>query len=259
MTQSTTSGLASSKCDSVSFISPKHQLRTTTKLMGKTESKKQSQARKLQNFWLCVKHAWQQQGLLLVGYAVAITLVVAICHPFAKNANFDWYASLSNVLGAATLGVSLFVWFGARRQQWESSLPKRLTVVYFYNGNAVMACERATLMSESELRATSQQMGAQLAGGRLGLGPVFHVTKPKIETLPDIEGQDQVVRHYQMWMTLTELPQVLVDTERNPNGDCVLVRRVRGQEFQDVFEANYQIADLKAEPKGSIPLGRSNS
>ena len=216
----------------------------------------EAKLKKAGQWWLIAKHTWKQQGLLLVGYVVAIVIVIVISHPFAQKANLDWYSALSSVLGAATLGVSLFVWFGARRQQWESSLQKRLTVIYFFAGRPVMACERATLMSESELRATSQQMGAQMVGGRLALGPVFHVTKPTVEPLKG--GQDdEVVRHYQMWMTLTELPSVVADAQQESRGVGVLVRRVKGQQFEDVFEPNYEIVGAIAASADDSPFAAS--
>lgn len=77
----------------------------------------------------------------------------------------DWWArGFEPLFGALTLLVAIAVWFGELRQDWIASLPKRLDVLFLYEGSPLMVCEHADLSSEADIRPLGQQIGLQLAG-----------------------------------------------------------------------------------------------
>ncbi|MCA9167057.1 MAG: hypothetical protein KDB23_05295 [Planctomycetales bacterium] len=141
-----------------------------------------------------------------------------------------WSNRLQPVFELTTLMFAFLIWFSNQRSRWEESLPKRLSVTYVFDGRPVMRCERATLIDESDIRAMAQQMGAQMAGGRLAFGPVVNIVAPSVERIED----GTAIRCYGMSFHLTELPDCIRELS-STQGQGVLVRRVVGHEFVDNY------------------------
>ena len=98
-------------------------------------------------------------------FACCATLVAALFVAVDyDNGTVGWWGWLEPVVGVTTLAVALAVWMGELRQDWENSLPKRLTVSFQYQGKEYMRCEQAYLAGEADIRAWGQQLGSQMAG-----------------------------------------------------------------------------------------------
>ena len=166
-------------------------------------------------------------------FFLAILAVIVIGRPFSDKPQMKFYDGLGQVVGFATLAVSLLVWFGDQRTRWEQSLPKLLTVVYLYDGRPAMKCVHATLLGEADVRAMSQQMGAQITGVRhLAISPVFELKSTEIIQQ---ESAPKMAVLYTVHMTLTEVPDKIVDARRQGKPHGVLVRQVTAGKFTDSF------------------------
>ena len=126
-----------------------------------------------------------------------------------------WTDNLDPFVSMAVLIIALALWFREIRQDWRSSLPCRLTVVFQHDDGSgareVMRCERAGLAGEGETRALAQQIGAQMIKGRLDFcAPSVTYGGWQIED--DNEGI--VYRHYSVTLRLLELPAILADLPR---------------------------------------------
>ena len=74
-----------------------------------------------------------------------------------------WNIYLNPIVGLGTLFTAIAVWWGETSQDWRESLPKRLTVEFYYQKRLYMRCEHARLSGESDIRAFGQQIGLQMA------------------------------------------------------------------------------------------------
>ncbi len=94
------------------------------------------------------------------------------------------------------------------RQQWiEDYLPNRLTVHFYYKEREVMRCQKAYLSHESDIRALSQQIGAQMVGEQLKFrAPAVYISPPVVE-------RKEKYVHYTAKFVLTDLPQQLRSLE----------------------------------------------
>ncbi|MEZ4919758.1 MAG: hypothetical protein R2792_11715 [Saprospiraceae bacterium] len=125
------------------------------------------------------------------------------------------------VISMVTLLFAIFLWFSSVRIAFEmqnekllTSLPKRLTIKFLFEGKIVMECRQAMLTDPSDIRAWGQQVGAQLALGRkLNFFPLLNIL------MPDSPERDAVSQtsfwHYQAVITLINLPV----SSNNPSAD----------------------------------------
>jgi len=120
----------------------------------------------------------------------------------------DWVEPLVTML---TLGVAAFVWFSQKREEWEEYLPNRLTVRFYHEDKEVMRCEKAHLTTESDIRALSQQIGAQMTED-----PHLKFVIPAVEVSPPELDRHGRYLHYAASFILTELPTTL-----DPNATLV--------------------------------------
>ena len=122
-----------------------------------------------------------------------------------NNGSIGWWNWLDPVVGVTTLAVAMVVWMGELRQDWENSLPKRLTVSFQYQGREYMRCEQAYLAGESDIRAWGQQLGSQMAG------TPFLRFQPNIIQQPGKICRDShtgaCYKHYFVTFFLTHLPR----------------------------------------------------
>jgi hypothetical protein len=100
----------------------------------------------------------------LVFLAAIVALDQMMAGKFLTAEHSWWKDFLDPLVGLGTLFTAFAVWWEEIGQDWRGNLPKRLTVEFFHGGRLVMRCEGAHLADESDIRALSQQIGAQIAG-----------------------------------------------------------------------------------------------
>lgn len=118
-----------------------------------------------------------------------------------------WKDSLDPLVGLGTLFTAVAVWWEEVGRDWRGNLPKRLTVEFFHEKNLVMRCEGAHLAGESDIRALSQQIGAQIAGTQKLDLKVPSVEFGTGEVRPSSGGGFEM--HYTATFELTSLPDKL--------------------------------------------------
>lgn len=106
------------------------------------------------------------------------------------------------------------VWWGESHQEWRNSLPKRLTVDFFYHGQLVMRCEDADLASEGDIRALGQQIGGQMAAKDEKSKPELLLLKaPAIRYTPAKLNDDGAALCHHARFELLALPEKLAGLE----------------------------------------------
>jgi len=141
-------------------------------------------------------------------YFIMIVLVVItlLISPFSISPIKTWWTNwIEPIISMTTLTIAAFVWLGESMEDWEDSLPKKVTVSFFFKDKEVMRCERAYLAGESDIRAWGQQLGGQMAGVQfLSLDPLIQ-QKPG-EVIRDSETQE-IIKLYSVSFVLTALPE----------------------------------------------------
>ncbi|WP_077732698.1 hypothetical protein [Methylocaldum sp. 14B] len=117
-----------------------------------------------------------------------------------------WNGFLDPVVGLGTLFTAFAVWWGEMSQDWRDNLPKRLTVDFLFNRRRVMRCENAYLAGESDIRALSMQIGAQMVKAQLDFKAAF-VKSHGGEIRKSEDGGFEL--HYRATFELTKLPEKL--------------------------------------------------
>lgn len=144
-----------------------------------------------------------QSGLAIASLALTAAVIFALGWFFGWGTGDAW-GWLQNISTSLTLVVAFLIWVGERAQDWQLSLPKRLTAEFFFQKEKVMACEGAYLAGEDDIRAWAQQLGLQMAREPLSLLPDM------VQTGPDVE-QDQEDKkyfcHYHVEVHLRALPK----------------------------------------------------
>jgi hypothetical protein len=151
-----------------------------------------------QGFWQFV---WARNWLRLsVGSILAGALFFILF-----NSQEHWWNWAEPLVTFLILGVAAAVWYQQNREEWEEDhLPKRLTARFFYKGTEVMRCEKAHVASEGDIRALSQQTGAQMAKKNF-----LSFAIPDVQvSLPHINKSQKYV-FYTATLDLTELPDTL--------------------------------------------------
>lgn len=117
---------------------------------------------------------------------------------------------LDPVITLTTLAVALVVWLAETRREWESQLPKRLTVYFVWDGFVVLQCDRAYLADVGEIRSWGQQLGRQMNGNaELRFEPFIAQVERRIAR--DTAGG--AYKPYEVQFTLTARPDVLDQAE----------------------------------------------
>lgn len=129
---------------------------------------------------------------------------------------------LSFTLTILTFATASFLGLRGFLQDWEKSLPKKLTVSFIYRGQEVMRCDNAYLAHEGDIRNWGQQIGGQMAAATLGKRVVLNFN-------PDIEHTQGRVRkdehgayfvHYSAKFYLIDLPprviKLKMDGQKGP-------------------------------------------
>ncbi|GIW95261.1 MAG: hypothetical protein KatS3mg110_3302 [Pirellulaceae bacterium] len=163
---------------------------------------------------------------VLIGALVLGGLLIAVIRPWQES-SLGWWTPTEALLSLLTLAVAVLIWLGELREEWERNLPKRLEVVYFFEGRPVMVCRDCMLVSESDIRAWAQQLGAQLCQQPvLQFVPEMLLVPPRLVFHRPLK---KVVRLYKLGVELVNLPEKLAERRRQevshlPN--AVLVRTV---------------------------------
>lgn len=138
---------------------------------------------------------------------ILVALVLFGGLTYAALAKPQWADSLGlldPVAGVGTLLFALFLWFNTIQREWESNLPKRITVQYQYQGRNVMVCYDALLVNESDARTWALQIGQQMSGcQRLKFEPFFNLQQRGIQKE---KASGRYYKAYTFTYYLTELP-----------------------------------------------------
>lgn len=124
----------------------------------------------------------------------------------------DWLMRLQSVLGIGTLLVAINVWYNEIYEDWENSLPKRMSVFFLRQGKPAIVCRYIWLAGEADLRAWGQQVAAQAVNGRLDFYPNVRAEDPKLMKWTD----GSICRHYAVCFDLME-NDADSDNKNNPN------------------------------------------
>ena len=139
-----------------------------------------------------LKFGFRTQRTKILSMAVLLCVAFFIIKPEGK-----WWEAMTEIVSLATLGVALLVWIAEFGENWEQNLPKRLDVIYLHKGKPAFVCENATILSESDLRAMAQQMGAQIIGERfLQLYPKISEGRITISYMVDRYYKHYIVKIY---------------------------------------------------------------
>ncbi len=118
--------------------------------------------------YILSKHSWQ---IILVLAIFPIIVILGMKYQDLHQ-SVSWFDPLA---GLGTLLLAVFLWFNSIYREWENQLPKRLTVLYIFNGKPVMEAKNTVLTDLADARPWALQVGQQMSGGeqRLLFEPYF--------------------------------------------------------------------------------------
>jgi len=144
-----------------------------------------------------------------------IPLVLIIAWNELNTFTKTWNDYISPLIGVVTLFVAILVWVAELMEEWRNDLPKKLTVIFRYDGKEVMRCNHAELFSEADIRPLGQQIGRQMAGGgKIDLdfaAPSVKQTKKEVSS----DNETGFFMDYEVVFELTNLPELLKDLKPN--------------------------------------------
>jgi hypothetical protein len=130
----------------------------------------------------------------------------------AREAVWDKFDTATKLV---TLFFAFLIWIDESDNKWEQSLDKRLYVLFRFKGKPVLRCDHAPLLGDADIRAFSQQIGAQMAGGR-NLNFSINVRRA-VRNLPDGSGAKASFRAYFTVFDLDEEKPFKPGAETPPN------------------------------------------
>ena len=111
-------------------------------------------------------YAWRKQWWLILLVVAALLWCAHVfwcCKPI-NPAYMNWWNVYWNaVAGVLTLLVAVRLWWNDMERQRRETLPKRLDVVFVYQGCEVLRCEGANIAAASDARALAQQLAHRCA------------------------------------------------------------------------------------------------
>ena len=161
---------------------------------------------------LCARlgFAFQSRRTYLVALGILVVMVLfdrLMGGKLLTAPDSIWNGFLNAVVGLGTLFTAFAVWWEEVGQDWRSSLTRRLSVKFVYQGRLVMYCQEAHLANEGDIRALSQQIGAQIAEIRQLDLKIPSVEFSTGEVTRSMSGEFQL--HYTAKFELTNLPDKL--------------------------------------------------
>lgn len=160
----------------------------------------------------------------------------------------DWLVRIQAFLALPTLLVAIFVWYGEIQEDWENSLPKRMSVFFIHNGLPVIICRYVWLAGEDDLRAWGQQVAAQAVDVQyLSFYPNVNAQTPKLAMW--IDGR--ICKHYTVCFELRDM-----DQEKKQN---IFLKNYLGKycRYQNMatgsnIVSSVSLADLQSEVSASV-------
>lgn len=153
-------------------------------------------------FWAAKARFVQKKHGRKINYIIILALLLVIMHVFNKNKTLDiWSAYLDPIIGLGTFLLAILISIFDLSQEWELSLPKRLTVIFKYQGNPIIICENAYLASEADKRAWGQQIGGQMNAGNLAFYPYIEEVDLEIQSY-----NGKKYKTYKIIFNLKDLP-----------------------------------------------------
>jgi 4-amino-4-deoxy-L-arabinose transferase-like glycosyltransferase len=162
---------------------------------------------------LTLNSSWKRYWwLAILAFIVVAGMAIYfyMCPPRSQEPLWDAAERLVLVL---TLFVAFAVWLSEQRREWESQLPRRLTVTFHFAGDPEikMECRDAYLAHEADIRNWGQQIGRQMTG-----------TNEWLDFDPDIKQEPGVIVRenkeifilYKAVFKLTKPPEVF---EKRPD------------------------------------------
>jgi hypothetical protein len=146
------------------------------------------------NYALKERRKW----FLVLGFFIVLYALRLIFIPVHSM----WKENFEAIVAGATLLAAVVIAFSSLKQDWEGSLPKRLTVIFTYHDLPVMKCEEAWLAGESDIRQWSQQIGKQMADGEYLEFEPFVNQKDEV-----VERGEEFVKLYTATFKLTKVPK----------------------------------------------------
>lgn len=159
------------------------------------------------HFHCFLRYATRERSVFVIS-AGSVTLFLCAIVFLANDLNTNVWRAISCSIELVTLGVAVLVWLGELRQDWHEQLPKRLDVVFEFEGKPLLVCLGLPLSGEGDIRQLAQQVGRQMTGGRLlSLDMFLTQSGPILRT----NDRGEIRRWYGVTYRITEMPQ-----PRNP-------------------------------------------
>jgi len=162
---------------------------------------------------LILRHAARAQRARLLALLFGALLAVLVLWAIGSS----WWAWAEPVIALVTLAVAVIIWYGEAAEDWEESLPKRLTAEFWFaepdgSKRLVMVCRHAPIADEGDIRPWAIALGAQMDRGKrtLKYRPDFLLDPPEIVLGPD----DAPFRHYRIRFTLDDLPERVAELQK---------------------------------------------
>ena len=121
---------------------------------------------------------------------------------------------LDPAISITTFVVAIFLGWYAWHRDWNTNLPKYLTVRFFWEGKIRMIGYKAWLPHESDVRNWGQSIGQQLNFGsflNFHSYPDFKLNPATRSGSPELDShQKELVNHYVYDVYLTKIPDALI-------------------------------------------------
>ncbi len=166
----------------------------------------------IREFIELVKYACKEKKVIFITFVVALVAIILAFQNFDRaNLKLFWDHFGDWPTAVLTLLIAVSVFFWELRQDWRESREKKLTVIFTYEDKEVMRCNNATLSSEADLRALSQQIGRQMAKENLKLKPMLDNVKKEL-------SDDKKEMHYEVSICLWQLEGETSSRSEDPQG-----------------------------------------
>ena len=154
--------------------------------------------------------------IYLLGLAVFVAMWIFVdftndkpldpVHPTSLE-DLNWWAKWADpIVGMGTFLLALLIGALQLREDWEESLPKRLTVIFKLDGREVMVSKKAHLTAEGDIRNLGQQIGSQMNNNAHLKFKANDIESKRLGVELNEFQSGQYFVHYQVEFELTELP-----------------------------------------------------
>lgn len=151
-----------------------------------------------------LRHKKAELGLfiLIIFFVFLVVVYLRFCNNSFPAAEVYGHV-IDPIISITTALIAIFIYYKQLFDDWVKSLPLKLTVHFVKDSKYVMTCHKALLVSESDIRNWTQQIGMQMNNGEhLHFKPFFNFIK-RGEIEMDQKGS---YRHYEVIYYLSFLP-----------------------------------------------------